>query len=124
MAMVYRVEKKEYVIEYDGEERPLRVGYLCHEEGKKITAFHKNGWSREFYSYFEVARYFGLLVGEVIEERKRIKARIHVTNNEEFTLEFDGVKREIATGWKIFCTKWGIYDRNYGGDRGNSGFER
>ena len=118
MAMVYRVGKKNYVIEYDGKERPLRVGYWCHGEGKKITAFHKNGWSREFSSYFEVARYFGLLVGEVIEDSKRIKARIHVMNGEEFTLEFDGVKREIVTSWKVVCSKWGIYDRNYEGIEG------
>ena len=117
-AMVYRVGEKKYVIEYDGKERPLRIGYWCHKEGKKITAFHKNGWSREFFSYFEVARYFGLLVGEVIEDSKRIKARIHVMNGEEFTLEFDGVKREIVTSWKVVCSKWGIYDRNYEGIEG------
>ena len=117
-AMVYRVGKKRYVIEYNGKERPLRIGYWCHEEGKKITAFHKNGWSREFFSYFGVARYFGLLVGEVIEDSKRIKARIHVMNGEEFTLEFDGVKREIVTSWKVVCSKWGIYDRNYEGIEG------
>ena len=117
-AMVYRVGKKEYVIEYNGKERPLRVGFWCHEEGKRISAFHKNGWSREFFSYLEVARYFGLLVGEVIEDKKRIKARIHVMNDEEFTLEFDGVKREIATSWKVVCSKWGIYDRNYEGIEG------
>ena len=117
-AMVYRVGEKKYVIEYNGKERPLRIGHWCHEEGKRITAFHKNGWSREFFSYFEVARYFGLLVGEVIEDKKRRKARIHVINNEEFTLEFDGVKREIVTSWKVVCSKWGIYDRNYEGIEG------
>ena len=117
-AMVYRVGEKEYVIEYDGKERPLRIGHWCHEEGRKITAFHKNGWSKEFFSYFGVARYFGLLVGEVIEDKKRRKARIHVINNEEFTLEFDRVKREIVTSWKVVCSKWGIYDRNYGGIEG------
>ena len=26
---------------------------------------------------------------------------------EEFTLEFDGVKREIVTSWKVVCRKWG-----------------
>ena len=114
MAMVYKVGEKDYVIEYDGKERPLRIGHWCHEEGRRITAFHRNGWSRDFYSYFEVARYFGLLVGEVIEDKKRMKARIHVLNNEEFTLEFDGVRREVAMSWKIVCSKWGIYDRNYG----------
>ena len=117
-AMVYRVGEKKYVIEYNGKERPLRIGDWYHEEGKKITAFHKNGWRKEFLSYFEVARYFGLLVGEVIEDSKRIKARIHVMNLEEFTLEFDGVKREIVTSWKVVCSKWGIYDRNYEGIEG------
>ena len=117
-AMVYLVGEKEYVIEYNGKERPSRVGFWQHKEGKKITAFHKNGWSKEFCSYFDVARYFGLLVGEVIEDSKRIKSRIHVINNEEFTLEFEGVKREIATSWKVVCTKWGIYDRNYEGIEG------
>ena len=117
-AMVYRVGRKEYVIEYDGKERPLRIGYWHHEEGKKITAFHKNGWSKEFCSYFDVARYFGLLVGEVIEDEKRIKSRIHVINNEEFTLEFNGVKREVVMSWKVVCSKWGIYDRNYEGIEG------
>ena len=117
-AMVYRVGKKEYVIEYNGKERPLRIGHWNHEEGKKITAFHRNGWSKEFCLYFDVARYFGLLVGEVIEDKKRIKSRIHVINNEEFTLEFDGVKREIVTSWKVVCSKWGIYDGNYEGIEG------
>ena len=117
-AMVYVVGKKKYVIEYNEKERSLKIGHWHHEEGKKITAFHKNGWSREFSSYFEVARYFGLLVGEVIEDSKRIKARIHVMNLEEFTLEFDGVKREIVTSWKVVCSKWGIYDRNYEGIEG------
>ena len=118
MAMGYRVGGKEYVIEYNGEERQLRDKYWCHEEGRKITAFHKNGWSKEFSSYFDVARYFGLLVGEVIEDSKRIKARIHMTNSEEFILEFNGVKREVVTRWKVICSKWGIYDRNYGGIEG------
>ena len=117
-AMVYNVGRREYVIEYNGEERPLRIGRWYHEEGKKITALHRNGWSREFISYFEVARYFGLLVGEVIEDSKRLKARIHVLNGEEFILEFYGKKREIVTSWKVDCRRWGIYDGNYEGIEG------
>ena len=117
-AMVYLVGEKEYVIEYDGKSRPLRVGFWRHKEGKKITAFHRDGWSKEFCSYFDVARYFGLLVGEVIEDSKRIKARIHVFDMDEFMLEFEGVKREIVTSWKVVCSKWGIYDRNYEGIEG------
>ena len=117
-AMVYKVGGNEYVIEYDGNERPLKVGYWYHEEGKRIMVSNMNGWNMEFSSYFEVARCFGLLVGDVIEDSKREKARIHVLDGKEFFFEYNGKKREVVTGWKVICKRWGIYDGKYEGIEG------
>ena len=77
-----------------------------------------NGWNMEFSSYFEVARRFGLLVGDVIEDSKREKARIHVLDGKEFFFEYNGKKREVATSWKVICKRWGIYDGKYEGIEG------
>ena len=118
LAMVYRVGGKEFVFEYDGKERPLLDGCKLHEEGTKISAVPVKGTRKEYTSYFALARHLGLLVGEVIEDSKRARARIFVMNGEEFTLEFGGERREITPSWKIVCRWRGIYDGNFEGISG------
>ena len=109
-ARVYRVGEKEYVFEYDGVERPLEEGSGCFELDGSVMVVSGKGERIPFPSFISVAKYLGLLVGHVQEERKRELARKYVLGKETFTMEFEGKRRQKDCGRGIHCRWRGIYD--------------
>ena len=113
IARVYRVGEKEYVFEYDGVERPLEDGSRCSSLDGSVTVVSGEGERIHFPSYLSIAKYLGLLIGHIYEERKRVLAKKYVLGKETFTLEFGGKKRVIDGGRGIHCRWKGIYDEDF-----------
>ena len=111
-ARVYRVGEEGYVFEYDGEGRPLEDGGCCYELDGPVMVVSGKGERIPFPSYLWVAKYLGLLVGHVQEERKRELAKKYVLGKETFTIEFGGKRRQKDRGRGIVCHWKGIYDED------------
>ena len=116
VARVYRVGEEEYVFEYDGVERPIESSSSQRVFDGLIEVVSSTGRRRRHDSYLSVARQHGLLVGHVIEEEGRWKnnqfAKRYVTGRENYTIEFDGERRQKDNGKGIVCHWKGIYDKD------------
>ena len=112
-ARVYCVGGKEYVFEYDGVEWPLEGGNHYYEMDGSVMVVSGKGERMPFPSFISAAKYLGLLLGHVQEERKRELARKFVLGKETFTLEFEGKRRQKDRGRGIHCRWKGIYDGDW-----------
>ena len=112
-ARVYRVGEEEYVFEYDGVERHLEEGSGCYELDGSVMVVSGKGERIPFPSFILAAKYLGLLVGHILEEKKRELARKYVLGKETFTLEFGGKERRKDGARGINCRWKGIYDGDW-----------
>ena len=112
MARVYRVGEEEYVFEYDGQERLLDGDRFSSLDGS-VVAISDKGERIPFPSYLSIAKYLGLLVGHILEEKKRELAKKYVLGKETFTIEFEGKRRRKDHGRGIVCYWKGIYDEDF-----------
>ena len=112
MARVYRVGEEEYVFEYDGQERPLD-GDRCSSLDGSVVAISSEGERIPFPSYLSIAKYLGLLVGHIQEEKERGLGKKYVLGKEEFTIEFKGQRRPKDRSRGIVCYWKGIYDGDW-----------
>ena len=112
-ARVYCVGGEEYVFEYDGVERPLEEGSGRYELDGSVMVVSGKGERIPFPSFISTAKYLGLLVGHILEEKKRELARKYVLGKETFTLEFGGKSRRKDGGRGIYCCWKGIYDGDW-----------
>ena len=117
MARVYRVGEEEYVFEYDGQERPLD-GDRCSSLDGSVVAISSEGERIPFPSYLSIAKYLGLLVGHIQEEKKRGLRKKYVLGKEEFTIEFKGQRRPKDRSRGIVCYWKGIYEGDFEGISG------
>ena len=115
---VYCVDGKEYVFEFDGVEKPLEGGSYYYEVDGSVMVVSGKRERMPFPSFILAAKYLGLLLGHVKEERKRELARKFVLGKETFTLEFGGKRRQKDKGRGIHCRWKGIYDGNFEGISG------
>ena len=112
-------EEEEYVFEYDGKERPLEDGSRCSSLDGSVVAVSGKGEGIPFPSYLSIAKHLGLLVGHIIEERKKKLAKKYILGEETFTIEFKGQeRRQKDRGRGIVCHWKGIYDGNFEGISG------
>ena len=117
VARVYRVGEDEFVLEYNGEERPMeRSSSQRMMNGFAEVVSSTGRRSRRFDSYLSVARHLGLLVGHVIEEEDRWKnnqlAKRYITGKENYTIEFNGEGRDVDYSNGIHCHWKGIYNKD------------
>ena len=115
-AKMYREGEKEYVFEYDGEERPMERSSSQRELNGSIEVVSGVGERTTHYSYLSVARYLGLLIGHVKEEEKRARegepSRRYALGKKRYTIEFEGKSRQKDNGRGIVCRWKGIYDED------------
>ena len=112
-ARVYRVGEEEYVFEYGGVERPLEEGSGCRFSLDGVVVAVTGEGLISFPSCLSLAKHFGLLVGHILEEKRRKLARKYVLGKETFYIEFDGKKRQKDGGRGIHCHWKGIYDGDW-----------
>ena len=116
-ARVFCIDGEEYVFVYDGEERPIMQEYerLPTLANGLIEAVSSTGERTQLHSYLSAARFFGLLIGHVLEEERRGErrelAKGYVIGKKVYTMEFGGRKRNKSQGKGICCHWKGIYDR-------------
>ena len=112
-ARVYSVGEEEYVFEYDGKERPLEDGSRCSALDGPVMAVSDEGERIPFPSYLSIAKHLGLLVGHILEGKKRELAKKYILGKETFTIEFKGKRRRKDCGRGIVCYWKGIYDGDW-----------
>ena len=80
-----------------------------------VEVVSSTGERTPFSSYLSVAKHLGLLVGHVLEEKKREGRREYgkryVIGKKMYTIEFDGKRRKMSQSQGIRCHWKGIYDR-------------
>ena len=115
-ARVFCIDGEEYVFVYNDEERLIMLEHKRHPPLTQgmIEAVSKTGERTPLYSYLTAARFFGLLIGDVLEEEKRegkgALARVFVVGREDFTMEFGERERKRSGSRRIYCRWRGIYD--------------
>ena len=96
-AMVYCVGDKEFIIISDGHYRAPTLGRHTIPMNGYAEVVLSTGDKERFDSYISVAKYLGLLVGHVIEEKVRNKEGLrpneYVKDEGRFTIEFE--KKEM-----------------------------
>ena len=95
-AMVYCVGDEEYVI-CDGHYRAPTLGRCTIPMNGYAEVVSSTGHTKRFDSYVSVAKYLGLLVRHVIEEKMRnkegLQSKEYVNDEGTFTIEFE--KKEM-----------------------------
>ena len=118
-ARVHCIDGEEYVFVYDDEERPIMQEYKRDLPliWRLIEAVSSTGERTQFRSYLAAARFFGLLIGHVMEEEKREGrgelARTFVVGKKIYTIEFGGQERKNDSRKGICCRWKGIYDGDW-----------